>query len=107
VIRFPLYSSPGYSIAFTRFLRAELLALNGRSEEALSWFRAFKGIYVYDIPFRAPAALRMAEIYEKSGRRREAIAEYRKFLYLWRDCDKMFAPIVTEAQKHLAALERI
>ncbi len=105
IIRYPLFSSPAYSIPFTRFLRADLLARNGRYEEALSWLRAFKGLYVYDVPWRAPAALRMGEILEKMERPDEAAQEYKKFLFMWRDCDPEFRHLTTLAQHRLARLQ--
>lgn len=106
VIRFPLFSTPAYSIPFTRFLRAELLARSGRHEEALNWLRAFKGLYLNDVPYRAPAALRMAEIHETLGQSAEAIGEYEKFLRMWRDCDPEFRPLTERAKARRDDLRR-
>ena len=103
-MRFPLFWGPVYSTAFCRYLRADLLDELGRYNEALDWYRSIAESYFYDLPYRAPAAFKMARILEKQGRRREAIREYQRFLTLWQDCDQEFKAMTAEAEKQLAAL---
>jgi tetratricopeptide (TPR) repeat protein len=106
IMRFPFYWGPVYSTAFSRYLRAELLYRLGRNEEALNWYRSLAEIYFYDLPYRAPAAFKIAEICENAGRREEAIHEYERFLALWRDCDPEFKPMTAVAEKRLVELKK-
>jgi len=45
----------------------------------------------------------LGKIYEKSGKRKEATAHYRRFLDLWKDADPR-QPEVEDARIRLAAL---
>jgi serine/threonine protein kinase len=105
IIRYPLTNSPIFSLAFTRYLRAELLLRLGRNEEALNWYRSLTELLINDIPYRGPAFLRMAEIYEKIGRPQEAIQHYEKFLFLWRECAPEYKTITAAAAKRLQTLK--
>jgi len=106
VIRWPVLYSPAYSLAFARFLRAELLHRLGRDEEAVNWYRSLTEFFIHDIPYRAPALLRMAEIYESWGRPEEARQNYEHFLLLWRECDPEFRPMAAAAGVRLNELEQ-
>lgn len=106
VIRWPVLCSPIYSLAFARFLRAELLHRLGRDEEAVHWYRSLTELFIHDIPYRAPALLRMAGIYVTWGQPEEAIPCYEQFLRLWRECDPEFRPMVAVAEKRLVELKQ-
>ena len=90
--------SPFFIQLHERFARAELLYELGRHEEALPWYRAM----AYDFLYTGPAHLRMAQIYERRGNRREAIEHYSRFLKLWRNSDPALQPLVQQARDALA-----
>ncbi len=48
--------------------------------------------------------LESARIYEKLGRRDEAIRDYERFVELWKDCDPELRPQRAEAEARLEAL---
>jgi tetratricopeptide (TPR) repeat protein len=105
-IRFPLFWNALYSTAFCRYLRAEQLNRLGRYEEALKWYGALAETYFFDLPYRAPAALKRAGIYETLNQPEKAIREYERFLYIWRDCGPEFQHITAEAENRVKALKR-
>ena len=105
LIRWPLLCSPIYSLAFPRFLRAELLHRLGRNEEALRWYRSLTELFIHDIPYRAPALAKLAEICQELGRPEEAAGYYEQFLFLWRDCDPDYKPHTAAASQRLQALK--
>ena len=91
--------------AYDRFRRAELLADEGREDEALGWFASIAERAAYELVYLAPAHLRQAEIYDRRGNRDAAVEHYRKFIDLWREADPELQPAVTKARERLAALE--
>lgn len=96
--------TPFVARAAERFLRAELLASLGRETEALQWFASLGYGSVTEVPLRAPAHLRQAEIHEGLGNRAEAARQCARFIELWRDSDPEFQPLVDEARRRLHAL---
>jgi tetratricopeptide (TPR) repeat protein len=97
-------ASPFYSQTLDRFLHAELAAALGRNEEALWWFGSFNAISTHDLVFLAPAHLRSARIHEQMDDREQAIAHYRRFVTLWRDCDMELRPLVDDALQRIEEL---
>jgi tetratricopeptide (TPR) repeat protein len=95
---------PFFAHAQHRYLRGELLAAVGRHAEAVRWFASLGALSVPESPFRAPAQLRQAELYERLGNNAEAAAHYARFLELWRDSDPELQPMVVAARQHWAAL---
>jgi DNA-binding SARP family transcriptional activator/TolB-like protein len=95
---------PFLTRANERYLRAELLAELGREAESLRWLEGMGYGSVGEIPFRAPAHLRQAEIHETLGNRAEAADHYRRFLELWRNADPEFQPKTESARRRLAEL---
>jgi tetratricopeptide (TPR) repeat protein len=85
-----------------RFLRADLLSRLGRHEEALVWYQSIH--YWPEAVLAGPSHLRQGEIFERLGRREQAIEQYRRFVDLWRDCDPEFRPMVKSAE---FALQRL
>jgi hypothetical protein len=81
-----------------------LLASLGRDVEALQWFASLGHGAVTEIPLRAPAHLRQAQIHERRGDRDEAARHYARFIDFWRDSDPEFRPLVDEARRRLDAL---
>ena len=99
-------ATPFASRANERFLRAEVLASLGRTAEAVQWLAALGGGSVSEIALRAPSMLRQGELYERLGRRDDAIARYQRFVELWRDADPSLQQPVAEATRRLAMLRR-
>lgn len=87
-----------------RWLRAEVLVALGRDAEALAWLASVGHGSVPEIPLRAPAHLRQAELHDRLGNRDEAALHYVRFLDLWRDADPQFQPAVDAAKRRLAEL---
>jgi tetratricopeptide (TPR) repeat protein len=98
-----LFISEIYSYGFPRFLRANALAVQGRSEEALRWYATIENS-PYELVYRAPAHLARAEIYERAGNSELAVPEYQQFVDLWSDADPELQPMVEKAR---AALRRL
>jgi hypothetical protein len=55
------------SLAFERFLRAELLHEAGRDAEALGWYGSIAERSSFELVYAAPAQLRRAEIFGRQG----------------------------------------
>jgi DNA-binding SARP family transcriptional activator len=90
--------------AYDRYRRAELLADEGREDEALGWFGSIAERAAYELVYLAPAHLRQAEIYDRRGNRDAALEHYRKFIDLWRDADPELQPMINKARERLPAL---
>jgi tetratricopeptide (TPR) repeat protein len=98
-------SSPFYSLAAERFLRARILESLGRLEEALTLYASFEQYSVYDLVFAAPAHLRTAIILEGLGMPERAATHARRFLELWDGCDPELQPMYREGETLLARLQ--
>lgn len=92
--------------AYERFLIGESLAALGRRTDAIRWFATFPEPAAYDLIYLAPSHLRRAEIFDRLGDRAAAIRHYARFIELWLDCDPELRPMVEEARRRLAELER-
>jgi len=91
--------SPFYAGAHERFLRAELLCEAGRQRDAIGWFRGIAEFSLYELPFLAPARLRLAAIYTNLGERAHAARRYDEFLRLWQGADPELRPMIDEARR--------
>ena len=65
-------TSPIFAAPLERFMRAELLEELGRSGEATGWYAAIGETSPHDLPYVAPAQLRLAAIHDRGGRSDEA-----------------------------------
>jgi hypothetical protein len=99
-------ATPFVSRPNERFLRAEVLAALHREPEALQWLSALGVGSVTEIPLRAPSHLRQAEIYERLGRRDQAVVQYGLVAELWRHADASFQRQAAIARQRLASLAR-
>jgi TolB-like protein len=109
--------SIGYMIAQFRFeasmedhdrwLRAELLADAGRTEESIAWLGSLAQSGYDSAVFLAPSHLRRAQLHEARGERREAALHYARFLELWRDCDPELRHVVDDARRRLSSLRAV
>jgi tetratricopeptide (TPR) repeat protein len=98
-------SSPFYSQAADRFLRARLMESEGRLEEALVLYASFEQYSIFDLVFAAPAHLRSAVILEQLGQVERATVHARRFLELWDGCDPELQPMYREGETLLARLQ--
>jgi hypothetical protein len=90
--------------AADRFFRAELLVRLGRDAEAAGWYASVAERASYELPWLAPAQLRLGELAERAGRREEARTHYARFAALWRDADGPRAALARDVARRLAAL---
>ena len=79
--------SPFLSLAYERFLRAELLHETGRDAEALGWYGSIAERSPFELAYAAPAQLRRAEIFARHGDREAEQAAYDQALTLWANAD--------------------
>ena len=92
-------ASPFYAGAHERFLRAELLCEVGRQRDAIGWYRGIGQFSLYELPFLAPARLRLAAIHTNLGERARAARCYDEFLRLWDEPDPELRPMIDEARR--------
>ena len=95
---------PSFRTADARFLRAELLRMVGRDDDALAMYATFPDPNGYDLMYLAPAHLRQAEILDRRGDRAAARAHFQRFVALWAECDPELRPQVDAVRRRLAAL---
>lgn len=93
-----------YHKSHERFLRAELHAALGQNAEAVRWFSTFPDAAATDLVYVAPAQLRLADLYERSGQFDAAARHLARFIALWSDADAALQPIVRGAQARLGEL---
>ena len=89
-------TSPFYSGAHDRYLRAEALYELGRYDEALGWYGAFGESSPYELIYLAPALLRQSQIHGRLGRRDRAAATAARAARLWEGCDAELRVMVDE-----------
>jgi tetratricopeptide (TPR) repeat protein len=79
--------SPFLSLAYERFLRAELLREAGRYAEALGWYGSIAERSPFELVFAAPAQLRRAEIFARFGDREAEQAANQQAIGRWAKAD--------------------
>ncbi|NNM06830.1 MAG: hypothetical protein HKO65_17170 [Gemmatimonadetes bacterium] len=97
-------TSPFYSRALDRWLRAELYAKQAREPDALRWYETLTD-GLYEFLFAAPAHLRQAEIYASLDSTAAAIHHYDEFIRLWGGADEELQHLVLEARSAKEDLE--
>jgi tetratricopeptide (TPR) repeat protein len=90
--------SPFYGYEYESIMQAELLYASGRFGDALRAYRIMADALFHS---GAPAHLRMGQIYERQGKRREAASHYARFVELWKDCDPELRPILEDARRRI------
>ena len=99
-------TSPFFAQARERFVQAEALVAQGRDAEAAPLYRSLSGqASMLELPYLAPAQLRLGEIAERQGRADEAADHYARVLDLWRDADPALQPLVREARARLGKVK--
>jgi tetratricopeptide (TPR) repeat protein len=73
--------------AADRFFRASLLQSLGRTAEAVKWYSSIAERSAYELPYLAPAQLRLAGIARASGDERAARAHAERVEKLWGKAD--------------------
>jgi tetratricopeptide (TPR) repeat protein len=81
-------TSPFYSAALERYLRADLLCALGRPEEALGWYATLGESSPYELVYLAPAHLAQAEIHGAAGRWDRAAEHRARAEELWTGSDE-------------------
>jgi DNA-binding SARP family transcriptional activator len=81
---------PFVSRANERFLHGEVLESLGRNDDALRWFASLGYGSVSEIPLRALAYRRQADILERLGKRDEAAKHMARVADLWHNADPEF-----------------
>jgi adenylate cyclase len=76
---------------------AEILAEQGDTDRAIR--------YLEQVPASPLVGLRLGELYEKAGRREEALEAYGWVLLAWEGADPRLSPRVAEARQAIARLE--
>jgi hypothetical protein len=99
-----LTASPFLNQDFERYLRAQLLEIVGRDEDALRWYQCIPGHFVHEVVFLAPSLLRRATIHERRGEHATARDLYQRFIALWNHAEPEEAAVVVEAQRRLVRL---
>jgi DNA-binding SARP family transcriptional activator/TolB-like protein len=79
--------SPFLTLAYERFLRAELLQETGRDAEALGWYGSIAERSPFELAYAAPAQLRRAEIFARQGDREAEQAAYDQAVTRWASAD--------------------
>jgi DNA-binding SARP family transcriptional activator/tetratricopeptide (TPR) repeat protein len=87
-----------------RYLRAQVLELLGRDEEALRWYECVSSDFVHEFVFLAPSYLRRATIHDRRGDYAQARDFYQRFIALWRDGEPEEVAVVADAQRRLVRL---
>jgi tetratricopeptide (TPR) repeat protein len=96
-------ASPYFAQPRERFVQAEALVAMGRDADATVLYQSLSGEgSSFELPYLAPAQLRLGEIAERQGRAEEAAQHYAKALELWRNADPTLQPLVKEARTRLA-----
>jgi hypothetical protein len=73
--------------AADRFFRATLLQALGRTREAAKWYSSIAERAAYELPYLAPAQLRLAGIAQANGDLRAAREHSDRVAQLWRHAD--------------------
>lgn len=97
-------TSPFYSGAGARFLRAAAAEATGCAADAAQWFGSFGEMSIYDLVYLVPGLVRRANALEQLGQPVDAVATYRRALTLWSARDPAMDAIVRPAAERLAAL---
>ncbi len=87
-----------------RYLAAEVLAAQGRTDDALAWLGGIGEGSLYDLADLGEALLRRGELLERKDDRSGARATYRKLAALWSEADEEFKPMAARAAERLRAL---
>jgi hypothetical protein len=96
--------SPFFSQSQERFRLAELLAAEGREEEAIPWYRSFGHQSLFDMVHTGPSLLRLAGIHRRLGESHAAAAHCTRLLRLWEGSEPSFGEQVAAARRMLQEL---
>lgn len=97
-------TSPFFSSAYDRYLRADVLRECGRHSEALRWYATLGESSPYELVYLAPAHLRQGQIHEQAGDWPLAAHHYARFARLWKHADESLRGSVADARSRAEAL---
>ena len=80
-------ASPFHAGGYERYLRASLLVDLGRDSDALGWLDSLVERSPWELVFKAPAALMMADVYRRTGYREKAGESLKVAAMVWQECD--------------------
>src|SRR5262249_19950648 len=96
-------ASPYFAQPRERFLQAEALVAQGRDADAAVLYQSLSGEgSSFELPYLAPAQLRLGAIAERQRCTEEVAQHYAKVLDVWRAADPTLQPLVKEARTRLA-----
>lgn len=93
------------SLAYERYLRAQILKALGRYAEAIVWLSTLGNVDECEISYKAPKHFLLAEIYEALKQPEKALEHYNYFIKLWQNCDPELLPKVEEVKARIARLQ--
>ena len=80
-------TSPVFAGALERYLRGELLEMLGRPAEAMGWYASLGEGSPYELPYVAPAQLRLSLLLARDARPAGAAAHASRVATLWEGAD--------------------
>jgi tetratricopeptide (TPR) repeat protein len=103
-LRVPVRYAPFYDHLSDSQLRADLLAQQGRTHEALQAYDALDIHRGADPVYLAAAHLAKARLLDKAGDREGAIQQYASFIDLWKSCEAAERGEVEKSQVRVGQL---
>jgi tetratricopeptide (TPR) repeat protein len=94
------------SLAYERYLRAQILKSQGRYEDAIRWLATLGYVDQCEISYKASRNFLLAEIYEATMQPEKAIEHYNHFINLWKYSDPELQPKVEEAKARIERLKK-
>ena len=96
-------ASPVFAGVLERYLRAELLEELGRPDEAIGWYASLGESSPYELPYLAPAQLRLSFIHAGLGHAAQAAEHASRVVRLWDGADAHVRQLADEAVRRAAA----
>lgn len=96
-------ASPVFAGVLERYLRAELLEELGRPDEAIGWYASLGESSPYELPYLAPAQLRLSCIHAGLGHAAQAAEHASRVVRLWDGSDTHVRQFADDAVRRAAA----
>ena len=92
-------ASPVFAGVLERYMRAELLEELGRPDEAIGWYASLGESSPYELPYLAPAQLRLSFIHARLGHATQAAEHASRVARLWDGSDPHVRQSADEAMR--------